>query len=137
MKIRQFEIWFADLNPRFVTEAGKTRPVLVIQSNVLNKIYPSCIGCPITTNVKKGVNILRVNLKKDTAGLKKESAIMIDPIRAIDNRRLVDKIGTLEIFEKIGGKFAIFGRNRWVPGCQLMIRSFEKINGNSIFLCKM
>lgn len=95
MKIKQYEIWLADLNPRFGTEAGKTRPVLVIQSNILNKVHPSCIVCPITTNVKKGVNILRVNLSKGTAGVKKESAIMIDQVRAIDNRRLITRIGTL------------------------------------------
>ena len=27
MKIKQFEVWIADLNPRFGTETGKTRPV--------------------------------------------------------------------------------------------------------------
>ena len=35
MKAEKFEIWLADLNSRFGTEAGKTRPVLVVQSNLL------------------------------------------------------------------------------------------------------
>ncbi|MEM6265138.1 MAG: type II toxin-antitoxin system PemK/MazF family toxin [Bacteroidota bacterium] len=95
MKCKQFEIWLADLNPRFGTEAGKTRPVLIIQSNLLNRVHPSSIICPITTNVKKGVSILRINLKREEGGLKKDSAVMIDQVRAIDNKRLLKKIGDL------------------------------------------
>ena len=95
MKFKQYEIWTADLNPRFGTEPGKTRPVLIVQSDLLNKIHPSTIICPVTTNVKKGTNILRGNLSKGQAGLKKESAIMIDQIRTIDNKRFLKKIGEL------------------------------------------
>ncbi len=95
MKIEQFEIWLADLNPRFGTEAGKTRPVLIVQSNLLNEFHPSSIVCPITSKVQKKVNILRVNLIRGKNGLKKDSAIMIDQVRAIDKKRLIKKIGIL------------------------------------------
>ena len=95
MSGKQFEIWLADLSPRFGTEAGKTRPVLIIQSDMLNKIHPSTIICPITRNVKKGVSILRVNLLNGAGGLNKDSAIMIDQIRAIDNKRLIKRMGML------------------------------------------
>jgi len=65
MQINQFQIWIADLNPQKGTESGKTRPVLIVQTNLLNKIpHPSTIICPITTNVKKGTEILRIHLKK-------------------------------------------------------------------------
>lgn len=95
MRFKQYEIWTADLNPKFGTESGKTRPILIVQSNLLNKIHPSTIICPITTNVKEGTSILRVNLNKGEAGLTKESAIMVDQIRAIDNKRFLKKIGEL------------------------------------------
>ena len=96
MEIKQFEIWLADLNPQVGTEAGKTRPVLVVQTNLLNKIpHPSTIVCPITTNVKKDVDILRVHLKKGMANLHQNCDIMIDQIRAIDNKRLISKVGDL------------------------------------------
>ncbi|MEZ5039505.1 MAG: type II toxin-antitoxin system PemK/MazF family toxin [Saprospiraceae bacterium] len=95
MKCEQYEIWLADLNPRFGTETGKTRPILVVQSDLLNKAHPSTIICPITTNVKKGVQILRVNIDKNTCGLKKDSSIMIDQVRSIDNKRLIKKLGDL------------------------------------------
>ncbi len=95
MKYKQFEIWLADLNPRFGTETGKTRPVVIIQSDLLNKVHPSTIICPITTNIKKGVSILRVDLKMGEGGMEKESSIMIDQIRAIDNKRFEKKTGDL------------------------------------------
>ncbi len=93
--IKQFEIWTANLDPRFGTEAGKTRPVLIVQTNLLNNIHPSTLVCPITSNVKKEAEILRVHLSKGIAGVKEECDIMIDQLRAIDNRRLIRKIGGL------------------------------------------
>jgi mRNA interferase MazF len=95
MKIKQYEIWIADLNPRFGTETGKTRPVAIVQTDLLNKFHPSTIVCPITTNVKLEAEILRVHLSKGTAKLKEDCDIMIDQIRAIDNKRLLKKIGEL------------------------------------------
>jgi mRNA interferase MazF len=98
MLIKQFEIWVADLNPQIGTEPGKTRPVLVIQSNLLNKIpHPSTIICPITTNVEKDTDILRVHLKKGMANLHENCDIMIDQLRAIDNKRLIKKVGDLPV----------------------------------------
>ena len=103
MKVRQHEIWIADLNPTMGTEPGKIRPVIIIQTDLLNKHHPSSVICPLTTNVQKESEILRVHLKKGSCGLNEECDIMIDQIRAIDNKRLIKKIGaaTLEISEKI------------------------------------
>jgi mRNA interferase MazF len=96
MQIKRFEIWVADLNPQIGTESGKTRPVLIVQTNLLNKIpHLSTIICPITTNIQKGADILRVHIKKGTANLNENCDIMIDQVRAIDNKRLIKKIGEL------------------------------------------
>ena len=96
MKFKQYQTWIADLNPRFGTETGKTRPVIIIQTDLLNKFHPSTIICPITTNVKAGSEILRVHLKKGMANLKEDCDVMTDQIRAIDNKRLLKKIGQLD-----------------------------------------
>lgn len=110
MTINQYEIWIADLNPQIGTEAGKTRSVLVVQTNLLNVIpHPSTIVCPMTTNVQKDSDILRVHLKKGTANLHENCDVMIDQIRAIDNTRLVKKVGSLpqELIKKIKENIAI------------------------------
>jgi mRNA interferase MazF len=110
MQINQYEIWIADLNPQIGTEPGKTRPVLIVQTNLLNQIpHPSTIVCPITTNVQNNSDILRVHLKKGMANLNENCDIMIDQIRAIDNKRLLKKVGNLpfELIEKIKENIAI------------------------------
>ena len=96
MSIRQFEIWIADLNPRIGTEPGKTRPVVVIQTDFLNNaLHPSTLICPITTSVLKGSDILRVHLNKGMANVQQDCDIMIDQVRAVDNKRLLRKVGVL------------------------------------------
>ena len=109
MKIRQFEVWIADLNPRIGTETGKIRPVVVIQTDLLNSVHPSIIICPITTNVQPESDILRVHLKTGMARLKQDCDILIDQIRAIDINRLQKKLGSLpeEIEDKIKNNLII------------------------------
>jgi len=98
MQKNQYEIWLADLNPQIGTEPEKTRPVVIIQTNLLNHIpHPSTIVCPITTNVQKSADLLRVYLKKGTGNLLENCDILIDQMRAIDNKRLIKKIGVLPI----------------------------------------
>jgi mRNA interferase MazF len=49
--------------------------------------------CPITTNVQSEVNLLRIHLKKGQ--LDKLSDVLVDQIRAIDNKRFIKKVGQL------------------------------------------
>ena len=93
MKTKQHELWLADLNPTKGTEPGKVRPVIIVQTDLLNKHHPSSIICPLTTNVHKDTEILRVHLKKGCCGLSEECDIMVDQTRAIDNKRLIKKLG--------------------------------------------
>jgi len=96
MVIKQFEIWIADLNPQVGTEPGKTRPVLIVQTDLLNKMnHHSTIICPLTTKVKNDIEILTIHLKKGMSNLHQDCDVMLDQIRSIDNKRLINKIGDL------------------------------------------
>ena len=88
----------ADLNPKIGTDPGKVRPVVVAQINFLNNIHPRTVVCPITTNVIQNSKLLRVHLKKGEAGLNQNSDILIDQVRAIDNRRTADEAQPFEFF---------------------------------------
>ncbi|MCC5927053.1 MAG: type II toxin-antitoxin system PemK/MazF family toxin [Bacteroidetes bacterium] len=92
--MQQFDIWMADLSPRFGTEPGKMRPVVIVQTDLLNETgHPSTLICPITSRLM-GASLLRYSVGT-ACGLDKPSEILFDQIRAIDNRRLVSKIGSL------------------------------------------
>jgi mRNA interferase MazF len=89
VKIQRGRLYLADLNPRLGTEPGKTRPVLVVQTDLLNEAdHPSTWVLPCTTRLA-GDNLLRVPLPRGMAGNRQECEVMIDQSRAIDNRRFV------------------------------------------------
>ena len=88
-------LYTADLSPRRGTEPGKSRPVLVIQTDLLNAVrHPSTWVLPCTTKIA-GESLLRVRLPRGIAGNATECEIMIDQSRAIDNRRFRRLLGRL------------------------------------------
>jgi len=93
MKINQYEIWLANLSPSRGTEPGKTWPVIVVQTNLMNAVHPFTLICPITSQINLEATILRVHLNKGI--LDQLSDILVDQIRAIDNMRMIEKIGSL------------------------------------------
>jgi len=95
MRPQYGHLYVADLNPRFGTEPGKVRPVVVVQTDALNRVHPSTIICPLTTKVAGFENPLRVALPKGVSGLGRPSDILVDQIKAIDNRRLRRSLGAL------------------------------------------
>ncbi len=95
MKLEYGHMYMADLNPRFGTEPGKVRPVVIVQTDGLNRVHPSTIICPLTTKVASFPNLLRVALPKGVSGLDRPSDILVDQVKAIDNRRLRHKLGAL------------------------------------------
>jgi mRNA interferase MazF len=93
MEIKQYDIWLANLNPSKGTEAGKTRPVVIVQTDLLNTMHLSTLICPVTTNVQPELEYLRIHLAKGQ--LDEISDVLVDQIRAIDNTRLISKLGRL------------------------------------------
>ncbi len=90
LKIRQGEIWLANLNPSRGTEAGKCRPVLIVQDQALLDVgHPSTLIIPLTTKLINKAEPLRVRIKPHE-NLEKESDLLIDQVRAIDNKRLIE-----------------------------------------------
>ena len=91
--MRQYEIWLANMNPAKGTVVGKVRPVVIIQTDLLNDIHPSLIVCPLTTNINKEIKLLRVHVGKKN--LESDSDILVDQLTAIDKKRLIKRLGKL------------------------------------------
>lgn len=107
MRARRGVLYLADLKPRAGTEPGKVRPVLVVQTDLLNEArHPSTWILPCTTRLT-GENLLRVVLPRSIAGNREECEVMVDQSQAIDNRRLVRALKPLpksilaEVAEKL------------------------------------
>lgn len=86
----QGEVWLANLNPGRGTEPGKTRPVLILQNQVLlDTEHPSTIIIPLTTNLVDDAEPLRLRIPAQ-GNLVKSADLLVDQLRAIDNRRLIE-----------------------------------------------
>jgi len=81
-------VYLANFNPSKGTEAGKIRPCLVMQSDLLNHAgHPSTTVIPLTTQLIDDAAPLRFRLlARDD--LKQDSDVMLDQTRTLDNRRL-------------------------------------------------
>jgi mRNA interferase MazF len=83
------EVWLANLDPGHGTEPGKTRPVLIVQAQaLLSAGHPSTLVVPLTTKLVDDAEPLRVRVTA-TARLRRDSDLLMDQLRAIDNRRLI------------------------------------------------
>lgn len=88
-RLKKGEIWLANLNPNKGVEPGKTRPVLILQDQVLLDVgHPSTLIAPLTTHLVENTFPLRVRVRAQD-DLEKDSDLLVDQIRAIDNKRIV------------------------------------------------
>ena len=95
-------IYLAKLYPSKGHEPGKTRPVLVLQTNMLNHIgHTTIIIVPLTTQLIDDAYPLRYRIgKRDN--LRENSELLCDQIRAVDvNRLLSEKLASLSAREML------------------------------------
>lgn len=92
----KYEVWIANLDPRFGAEPGKKRPVVVVQSDLINGKINTTMICPITTKLVASANLLRLRLLNGESGLNEDSDVLVTHVRAIDNNRFIQKLGSLD-----------------------------------------
>jgi len=95
------EIYLARLNPKKGNEVGKIRPVLIYQTNLLNDCqHPTTIILPISTVLIDDAYPLRYRINKRD-NLEKDSDILCDQIRALDNTRIIPNLLTTLNFREM------------------------------------
>ena len=83
------EVWLANLNPGKGHEPSKVRPVLIVQGQaLLDAKHPSILIIPLTTQLTENAEPLRLRVVAQ-GRLESDSDLLIDQLRAIDNRRLI------------------------------------------------
>jgi len=86
--MKRGEVYLANLNPGRGTEPGKTRPVLIVQDqSLMDTEHPSTLIIPLTTQLVDHAEPLRLRIRAEHK-LRQDSDLLIDQLRAIDNRRL-------------------------------------------------
>jgi mRNA interferase MazF len=114
MVISQGEIWWAELGKPRGSAPGFRRPVVVIQSDALNRGRIATVVCvPLTSNVKWALMPGNIHLSASVTGLPKNSVANVSQIVTVDKRLLAERAGKLPTakFEAIlSGVDLVLGR---------------------------
>jgi len=88
--VKRGEVYWVNLDPTVGTEIKKTRPALVVSPNDLNMALPRVIIAPLTS---KGQPL---GCRPETVFDGRAARILLDQIRSVDKRRLLNKMGEIE-----------------------------------------
>ena len=91
MVVGQYQVFLINLNPTIGRELKKTRPCLVISPNEMNKHIGTVIIAPMTTKSR--------DYPSRVPGIfqDKQAWIVLDQIRTVDKRRLIKRIGKIDV----------------------------------------
>ncbi len=96
MVIAQGEIWWADLGMPAGSAPGFRRPVIVVQSDALNRSRIATVVCvPLTSNLVWADAPGNVLLDAKITGLPKDSVANVSQIVTLDKSVLRDRFGKL------------------------------------------
>ena len=94
--VRRGDIDYADLSPVVGSEQGGMRPVLIIQNDTGNRHSPTVIAAAITSQTGKANLPTHISLAARSCGLTRDSVILLEQVRTLDNSRLRERMGRLE-----------------------------------------
>ncbi len=96
MVIAQGEVWWADLAEPIGSALGYRRPVIILQSDPLNRSQISTVVCVVlTSNLRWSIAPGNVLLTAKRTGLDRDSVANVSQLVTIDKRQLIDRAGKL------------------------------------------
>ena len=102
--ILQGDIWWADLAEPTGATLGHRRPVVIAQSNALNRSRVATVVCvPLTSNLKWKDAPGNVFLAAKVTGMPKDSVANVSQIAALDKAMLTERCGRVPeaLFQRI------------------------------------
>jgi mRNA interferase MazF len=90
-EVERYGVYLADLDPTRGREIAKTRPVVIISQNEMNRHLDTVVVCPLTTKLHPR---WRSRIRTVCAGRKAE--IAVDQIRTLSKERLGRRLDALE-----------------------------------------
>jgi len=94
MVIAQGEVWWADLAEPIGSAPGYRRPVIVLQSDPLNRSQIATVVCVVlTSNLRWSIAPGNVLLAAKHTGLDRDSVANVSQLVTIDKRQLAERVG--------------------------------------------
>lgn len=92
--VQRGDIFWANLDPTIGVEIKKTQPVVVVSNDMINRHSRLVVVVPLTPNITH-LSPSHVLIPQGEGGLSQDSKVLTEQIRAMDKRRLTNRIGTL------------------------------------------
>ncbi|HZS88748.1 MAG TPA: type II toxin-antitoxin system PemK/MazF family toxin [Chloroflexota bacterium] len=92
---RRGEVYWVNLDPTVGREVATTRPAVIISNDLGNEYSARVIVAPLTSRGTGRVYPFEVLIPAGEGGLTETSKVALDQIRAIDKRRLGQRIDVL------------------------------------------
>ena len=93
MKAKRGDIWLAELNPVRGSEQAGRRPVLILQSDLINPFTSTVLAIPFSTNLRRASLPSCVRVPEGEGGLSSESVALCHQMRVLDASRLSRRLG--------------------------------------------
>ncbi len=87
----RYGIYLADLDPTRGREIAKTRPVVIVSQDVMNRHLDTVVVCPLTTKLHP-----RWRSRIQVKCARKNAEIAVDQIRTINKARLGKRVDRLD-----------------------------------------
>jgi mRNA interferase MazF len=84
------DVWLVSLDPTVGHEVQKTRPAVIVTSNIYNRHNWAVVLMPLTSHDNAEYD--QVLIRPPEGGLTSTSVTLPDQIRAVDRRRLVKRL---------------------------------------------
>jgi mRNA interferase MazF len=84
---KRYEIYLANLDPTIGSEINKTRPIVIVSDNMLNRYLETVVACPLTTSLHPSWRS-----RIDTLCAGRSAEIAVDQIRTISKKRLLKRL---------------------------------------------
>src|SRR5437667_11725654 len=90
--VERYGIYLADLNPTRGAEIAKTRPVVVVSRDEMNRYLDTIVVCPLTTKLHP-----RWRSRIPVTCARRKAEIAVDQIRTISKNRLNKRLHHLPV----------------------------------------
>jgi mRNA interferase MazF len=88
--VKRFEVYLVNLDPTIGAEIKKRRPCLIISPDEMNRNIKTVIIAPMTTKSRNFPTRIACEFEE------KQGFIVLDQIRAVDQTRLIKKLGEID-----------------------------------------
>ena len=94
--VRRGELYDVRPDPAIGKEIQKTRPCVIVSADVFNQYSGLAVVCPLTEGMHLAADLIHIAVNKGQGGTTKDSIVLCDQVKAVDQERLMSKRGTLD-----------------------------------------